>query len=192
VFSVNGNKIITCGGGGALVAYDAAHVARVRHLATQARDPAPHYQHSDIGYNYRLSNLLAAVGRGQLQNLDEKIARRRAINRRYRDHLEGVDGIEFMPVAPHCDSTNWLTCVTVEPSVFGVDREHIRQQLELLDIESRPTWKPMHLQPAFAGCPMIGGAVSQRAFELGLCLPSGSAMSDADVDRVAAAVLTRA
>ena len=192
VFSFNGNKIITCGGGGALVAYDEAHVARVRHLATQARDPAPHYQHSDIGFNYRLSNLLAAVGRGQLQNLDEKVARRRAINRRYRGHLEGVDGIEFMPVAPHGDSTNWLTCVTVDPAVFGVDREHIRQHLEQLDIESRPTWKPMHLQPAFAGCPVIGGAVSQRAFELGLCLPSGSAMSDDDVDRVATAVLTRA
>ncbi|MEO5837388.1 MAG: DegT/DnrJ/EryC1/StrS family aminotransferase [Acidimicrobiales bacterium] len=175
-----------------MVAYDAAHVARVRHLATQARDPAPHYQHSDIGFNYRLSNLLAAVGRGQLQNLDEKVARRRAINSRYRDHLEGVDGIEFMPVVPHGDSTNWLTCITVEPSVFGVDRESIRQRLELLDIESRPTWKPMHLQPAFAECSVVGGAVSQRAFELGLCLPSGSAMTDADVDRVAEAVLTRA
>ncbi|HUP75140.1 MAG TPA: aminotransferase class I/II-fold pyridoxal phosphate-dependent enzyme [Acidimicrobiales bacterium] len=192
VFSFNGNKIITCGGGGALVAYDEGLVARVRHLATQARDPAPHYQHSDIGYNYRLSNLLAAVGRGQLQNLGEKVARRRAINRRYREHLEGVAGIDFMPVAPHGESTNWLTCVTVEPSVFGVDREHIRQHLEQLDIESRPTWKPMHMQPAFAECQVIGGAVSARAFELGLCLPSGSAMSDADVDRVATALLTLA
>ena len=191
VFSFNGNKIITCGGGGALVAYDEALVARVRHLATQARDPAPHYQHSDIGYNYRLSNLLAAVGRGQLHDLDDKVARRRAINRRYREHLEGVPGIEFMPVAPHGEPTNWLTCITVEPSVFGVDREHLRQRLEACDIESRPTWKPMHLQPAFAGCPIIGGAVSERAFELGLCLPSGSAMSDDDVDRVAATLLTR-
>ena len=191
VFSFNGNKIITCGGGGALVAYDEALVARVRHLATQARDPAPHYQHSDIGYNYRLSNLLAAVGRGQLHDLDEKVARRRAINRRYREHLEGVAGIEFMPVAPHGEPTNWLTCITVEPSVFGVDREHLRQRLEACDIESRPTWKPMHLQPAFAGCPVIGGAVSERAFELGLCLPSGSAMTDDDVDRVAATLLTR-
>ena len=191
VFSFNGNKIITCGGGGALVAYDEALVARVRHLATQARDPAPHYQHSDIGYNYRLSNLLAAVGRGQLHDLDEKVARRRAINRRYREHLEGVAGIEFMPVAPRGEPTNWLTCITVEPSVFGVDREHLRQRLEACDIESRPTWKPMHLQPAFAGCPVIGGAVSERAFELGLCLPSGSAMTDDDVDRVAATLLTR-
>ena len=191
VFSFNGNKIITCGGGGALVAYDETLVARARHLATQARDPAPHYQHRDIGYNYRLSNLLAAVGRGQLQNLDEKVERRRAIHRRYRKHLERVDGIDFMPVDVHGESNNWLTCITVEPSAFGADRDRIRQHLEQLDIESRPTWKPMHLQPAFAGCPVIGGAVSQRAFERGLCLPSGSSMADADVDRVADAVLTR-
>ncbi|MEO8692714.1 MAG: aminotransferase class I/II-fold pyridoxal phosphate-dependent enzyme [Acidimicrobiales bacterium] len=191
VFSFNGNKIITCGGGGALVAHDEAYVVRARHLATQARDVAPHYQHSDIGYNYRLSNLLAAVGRGQLQSLPTKVARCRAINHRYREHLGCVDGIDFMPVAPHGDSNNWLTCITVDPSVVGVDRESIRQHLERLDIESRPTWKPMHLQPAFAACPVIGGAVSQRAFELGLCLPSGSSMTDVDVDRVANAVLTR-
>ena len=192
VFSFNGNKIITCGGGGALVAYDEARVARARHLATQARDPAPHYQHRDIGYNYRLSNLLAAVGRGQLHQLDEKIARRIAINRRYREHLEGVDGIDFMPIAPHGEPNNWLTCITVEPSAFGADRERIRQHLEQFDIESRPTWKPMHLQPALAGCPVIGGSVSQRAFEVGLCLPSGSSMTDSDVDRVVAAVFTTA
>jgi dTDP-4-amino-4,6-dideoxygalactose transaminase len=189
IFSFNGNKIITCGGGGALVAHDEALVDRVRHLATQARDPAPHYQHRDIGYNYRLSNLLAAVGRGQLYQLDEKVARRVAINGRYRARLAGVNGIDFMPTAPHGESNNWLTCITVEPSAFGADRERIRQCLEQREIESRPTWKPMHLQPAFAGCPVLGGAVSQRAFELGLCLPSGSSMTDSDVDRVAAAIL---
>jgi dTDP-4-amino-4,6-dideoxygalactose transaminase len=189
VFSFNGNKIITCGGGGALVGHDAGHIARARHLATQARDSAPHYQHSDIGYNYRLSNLLAAVARGQLSQLDDKVARRRSINRRYRDHLEGVAGIEFMPVAPHGEPTNWLTCITVEAAEFGVDREVIRCRLEQCDIETRPTWKPMHLQPVFSDCPVVGGAVSERAFQLGLCLPSGSAMTDSDVDRVAAALL---
>jgi dTDP-4-amino-4,6-dideoxygalactose transaminase len=192
VFSFNGNKIITCGGGGALVARDAAFVARVRHLATQAREPAPHYQHEDIGFNYRLSNLLAAVGRGQLQQLDEKVARRRAINRRYREHLGEVPGVEFMPEAPGCEPTNWLTVITVDPVAFGADREQIRQHLEQHDIESRPTWKPMHLQPVFRECPMLGGSVSERAFELGLCLPSGSAMTDADVDRVVGEVLTLA
>ena len=192
VFSFNGNKIITCGGGGALVARDAAHVARVRHLATQAREPAPHYQHEDIGYNYRLSNLLAAVGRGQLQHLDEKVERRRAINQRYRQHLDAVPGVDFMPIAPGGEPTNWLTVVTVDPAAFGADREQIRQHLEKRDIESRPTWKPMHLQPAFRECVMIGGGVSERAFELGLCLPSGSAMTDADVDRVVEEVLTLA
>ena len=145
IFSFNGNKIITCGGGGALVARDAAQVARVRHLATQAREPAPHYQHEDIGYNYRLSNLLAAVGRGQLQHLDEKVERRRAINQRYRQLFAGVAGIDFMPVAPGGEPNNWLTVITVDPSVFGADREQIRQHLEQRDIESRPTWKPMHL-----------------------------------------------
>ena len=189
VFSFNGNKIITCGGGGALVARDEAHVARVRHLATQARDPAPHYQHTDIGYNYRLSNLLAAVARGQLSTLDEKVARRRAVNRRYHEHLDDVAGVAFMPAAAHGEPTNWLTCMTVDSTEFGVDREFIRRRLEQCDIESRPTWKPMHLQPAFAGCPVIGGAVAERAFEQGLCLPSGSSMTDADVDRTAEIVL---
>lgn len=192
VFSFNGNKIITCGGGGALVGRDRAQIARVRHLASQAREPAPHYQHEDIGYNYRLSNLLAAVGRGQLQQLDEKVERRRAINQRYRQLFAGVAGIDFMPVAPDCESNNWLTVITVDPTAFGVDREQIRQHLEQCDIESRPTWKPMHLQPAFSGCPMLGGAVSERAFDVGLCLPSGSAMTDEDAVRVAEEVLTLA
>jgi dTDP-4-amino-4,6-dideoxygalactose transaminase len=191
VFSFNGNKIITCGGGGALVGRDAAQVARARHLATQAREPAPHYQHEDIGYNYRLSNLLAAVGRGQLQHLDEKVARRRAINRRYRQHFADVPGIDFMPVAPGGEPNNWLTVITVDPDAFGADREQIRQHLEQRDIESRPTWKPMHLQPVFSECSVRGGAVSARAFERGLCLPSGSSMSDADVDQVVEEVLTR-
>ncbi|HEV8297181.1 MAG TPA: aminotransferase class I/II-fold pyridoxal phosphate-dependent enzyme [Acidimicrobiales bacterium] len=189
VFSFNGNKIITCGGGGMLVAENEAHVVRARYLATQARDPAPHYQHSETGYNYRLSNLLAAVGRGQLRDLDAKVARRRAINRRYREHLEAIAGIDFLPVSPQGQPTHWLTCITIDPAQFGVDREDVRLRLEAADIESRPTWKPMHLQPVFAGCPAIGGALSARIFDRGLCLPSGSAMADADVDRVAAIVL---
>jgi dTDP-4-amino-4,6-dideoxygalactose transaminase len=192
VFSFNGNKIITCGGGGMLVSRDAAHAQRARHLATQARDPAPHYQHSDIGFNYRLSNLLAAVGRGQLRGLDAKIERRRHINDRYRAQFANVPGITFAPVTPTGEPNYWLTCVLIDPDGFGTDREKIRLRLEEQDIESRPTWKPMHCQPVFAACPVIGGAVSERAFELGLCLPSGAAMTDADVDRVAAVVLDTA
>jgi dTDP-4-amino-4,6-dideoxygalactose transaminase len=192
VFSFNGNKIITCGGGGMLVSRDAAHAQRARHLATQARDPAPHYQHSDIGFNYRLSNLLAAVGRGQLRGLDAKIERRRHINDRYRAQFANVPGITFAPVTPTGEPNYWLTCVLIDPDGFGTDREKIRLRLEEQDIESRPTWKPMHCQPVFAACPVIGGAVSERAFEFGLCLPSGAAMTDADVDRVAAVVLDTA
>lgn len=191
VFSFNGNKIITCGGGGALVTRDALQVSRVRHLASQAREPAPHYQHEDVGYNYRLSNLLAAVGRGQLRTLDAKVARRREIHRRYRYLLADVPGIDFMPTAPGGRPNNWLTVITVDPAEFGSDREQIRRRLEQRGIESRPTWKPMHMQPVFADCPTVGGGVSAAAFEIGLCLPSGSAMTDSDVDRVVDEILTR-
>jgi len=183
VFSFNGNKIITTSGGGMLAADDAVIIERARHLSTQARDPAPHYEHSEIGFNYRMSNLLAALGRGQLEGLPAKIARRRAINARYRDAFAGVDGIGFMPNAPEGEPTNWLTVVTV------ADPTAIREHLESLDIEARPAWKPMHLQPVFAGCEMRGGAVAEEIFRTGLCLPSGSAMTDADVDRVTLGVL---
>ncbi|HXY94574.1 MAG TPA: aminotransferase class I/II-fold pyridoxal phosphate-dependent enzyme [Acidimicrobiia bacterium] len=188
-FSFNGNKIITTSGGGMLVSDDRELAAHARRLATQARDPAPHYEHSETGFNYRMSNLLAAIGRGQLARLDEKVARRRAIKQRYRDALGDTPGIDFMPDAPDSVPTNWLTVITVAESEFGASPGEIREHLETLDIEARPAWKPMHLQPLFAGCPVRGGRVAEQIFRTGLCLPSGSAMTDADVDRVVDGVL---
>jgi dTDP-4-amino-4,6-dideoxygalactose transaminase len=184
VFSFNGNKIITTSGGGMLVSDDAALVDRARFLATQARDPFPHYEHSVLGYNYRLSNLLAALGRGQLRGLDDKIARRRAIDAAYRTALADAAGIEFMPVAGYGEPNCWLTCITVDPAEFGADREQIRLALEREDIESRPTWKPLHLQPVFGGTPTVGGAACAAVFERGLCLPTGSALTPDDQARV--------
>lgn len=183
-FSFNGNKIVTTSGGGMLVSHDGALITRARHLATQAREPAPHYEHRDIGYNYRLSNLLAALGRGQLMTLDERVGHRREVNRRYRAALEGLPGITFMPEASYGTCSFWLTCVVIDEKVFGTDREAIRLALERQDIEARPAWKPMHLQPVFAACRMRGGAFCERIFEHGLCLPSGSQLSAGDQARV--------
>jgi len=183
-FSFNGNKIITTSGGGMLVSHRRDVVERARHLATQAREPAPHYQHKDVGYNYRLSNLLAAVGRAQLSALPAKLARRREINAVYRRALAGAPGVTFMPEAPYGSSNCWLTCVLVAPEAFGATREDIRLDLEARDVESRPLWKPMHLQPAFSGCAIRGGAVSEELFDLGLCLPSGSNLTASEQARV--------
>jgi dTDP-4-amino-4,6-dideoxygalactose transaminase len=180
-FSFNGNKIITASGGGMLVSNNEEFVRRARFLATQARDPAPHYEHTQIGYNYRLSNLMAAVGRGQLEVLDEHVRRRRAIFQRYRELLEDLPGIRFMPEIPKGFSTRWLTAMLVDPEKFGRDREAIRIILEKADIESRPAWKPMHLQPVYAGCRFRGNGVSDTIFEQGLCLPSGSSLKDAEI-----------
>jgi pyridoxal phosphate-dependent aminotransferase EpsN len=176
--SFNGNKIITTSGGGAMVTDDGDLAARARFLATQARDPAPHYQHSEIGYNYRLSNLLAALGRSQLADLERRVKVRRAHNAAYREAFADLPGVEFMPEAEGHTSTAWLTCLTVDPEQAGVDREQIRVHLESLDIEARPAWKPMHLQPVFAGCRSYGGEVSARLFDNGLCIPSGSSMTE--------------
>ncbi len=184
VYSFNGNKIITTSGGGMLVSSDEGYVKRAKHLATQARDPAPHYQHSRIGYNYRMSNLLAAVGRGQLEKLDEKIARRKEINRVYREALGGLPGLSFMPDAPYGKPNHWLTVILVDPAAFGADREAIRLALEADNIESRPVWKPMHMQPVFASCRVRGGQVAEEIFAQGLCLPSGSGLSVADQERI--------
>jgi pyridoxal phosphate-dependent aminotransferase EpsN len=189
VFSFNGNKIITTSGGGMLVTDDETMAARARHLATQAREPAPHYEHKDVGYNYRLSNLLAAVGRAQLQSLPRKIERRRAIFTRYQQELGELPGIAFMPELGGAKVTRWLTCITVDPQAFGCDRERIREALAADDIEARPVWKPMHLQPVFADFPHIGGRVSEDLFRRGLCLPSGSSLSEADQTRVIQRVL---
>lgn len=182
--SFNGNKIITTSGGGALVTDDEEAALKARFLATQARDPAPHYQHSEIGYNYRLSNLLAALGRSQLGDLERRVGVRRGHNSVYRESFSDLPGVEFMPEAPGSFSTFWLTCLTIDPEIAGVDREQVRLHLESLDIESRPAWKPMHLQPVFAGCKAYGGDVSARLFDHGLCLPSGSSLSEADRQRV--------
>ena len=189
VFSFNGNKIITTSGGGMLVTESAAEAERARYLATQARDPAPHYEHSTLGFNYRMSNLLAALGRAQLRGLDDKIIRRHRINQWYRNVLGDLPGIEFMPVAEYGEPNYWLTCITVDPDRFGADRETIRVGLDTVDIESRPTWKPLHLQPVFTDAPAVGGAVAAGIFEHGLCLPSGSALSEADLERIAAVIV---
>jgi dTDP-4-amino-4,6-dideoxygalactose transaminase len=182
--SFNGNKIITTSGGGALVTDDGDWAQQARFLATQARDPAPHYQHSQIGYNYRLSNLLAALGRSQLADLDRRVKTRREHNAAYREGLGDLPGVEFMPEAPGSHSTFWLTCLTIDPEQAGVDREAVRLHLETMDIESRPAWKPMHLQPVFASCLSYGGDVAADLFDNGLCLPSGSSLTSADRDRV--------
>lgn len=183
-FSFNGNKIITTSGGGMLVSEDRGLIEHARKLSTQARDPAPHYEHSELGFNYRLSNVLAALGRAQLMALPDRVAARRTVNARYRELLAGEPGIAFMPEASYGTSNHWLTCVVVDPAAFGADREAIRVALEALDIEARPVWKPMHLQPFFAGDPCYGGSVSARLFERGLCLPSGSALTADDQARV--------
>jgi len=188
ILSFNGNKIITTSGGGMLLSDRQDWIERARFLATQARDPAPHYQHSTVGYNYRLSNLLAAVGRGQLQVLDERVAARRAHNAFYRQALAALPGIGFMPEAPYGRMSAWLTCITVDPAAFGASREQIRLALEKEDIEARPVWKPMHLQPVFSGCRARGGAVSAGLFERGLCLPSGSSLRPEERQRIAARI----
>ena len=184
VFSFNGNKIITTSGGGMLVSDDEAAIVRARKLASQAREDAPHYEHTEIGYNYRLSNVLAAIGRGQLRVLEDRVAARRRIFDWYQEFLGDLPGIRFMPEAEYGRSTRWLTCLTVDPRDFGADREEIRLALEIDDIEARPVWKPMHMQPVFQGARTFGGAVAEELFEKGLCLPSGSAMTKSEVERV--------
>ena len=184
VYSFNGNKIITTSGGGMLVSRNRDWIERARYLSTQARQPAPHYEHTEVGFNYRLSNLLAAVGMGQLRQLDERVGRRRAISRYYQSALTEVPGISFMPEALYGRSTRWLTCILIDPSKFGADRDDAREQLETTNIEARPVWKPMHLQPAFRECEVVGGEVTAELFETGLCLPSGSCLTDSELDRI--------
>jgi len=184
ILSFNGNKIITTRGGGMLVSDDAGLVARARKLASQAREPFVHYEHEEVGYNYRMSSVLAAIGRGQLTALAERVAAKRRIYERYRDALDGLPGIEFMPEAPWSYSTHWLTVFTIEPGQFGADREQVRRALEAANIESRPVWKPMHLQPVFEGARVIGGAVGERLFANGVCLPSGAGLERDDVARI--------
>ena len=188
-FSFNGNKIITTSGGGMLVSANPEWVEHARKLSTQAREPVPHYEHLEIGFNYRMSNLLAALGRAQLESLPERVATRRRIRDRYGELLGDVRGISFMPEAEYGTTNSWLTCTLIDPSAFGADRETVRLALEAEDIEARPLWKPMHLQPIFASHHTFGGDVSARLFERGLCLPSGSSLSDEDQARVVATLL---
>jgi dTDP-4-amino-4,6-dideoxygalactose transaminase len=183
-FSFNGNKIVTTSGGGMLVSDDGAAIAHARKLATQARDPAPHYEHTEVGYNYRLSNVLAAIGRGQLPVVEERVAARRRNFAYYARHLGDVPGIAFQPEAAWGRHTRWLTCMVIDPRAFGADREAVRAALAAEGIESRPLWKPMHLQPVFAGCDHVGGAVAEGLFKDGLCLPSGSDLTEGELARV--------
>ncbi|MDK2408198.1 aminotransferase class I/II-fold pyridoxal phosphate-dependent enzyme [Aphanizomenon sp. PH219] len=190
IYSFNGNKIITTSGGGMLVSDDNQLITKAKFLATQARDPAPHYQHSEIGYNYRLSNVLAGIGRGQLQVLNERVAARRRNFEIYQSTLGNIPGIEFMPEADFGYSTRWLTALTITPEAFGADREYIRIQLTKQQIEARPVWKPLHLQPVFSEYECIGGEVAENLFLHGLCLPSGSNLTDEDLARVINAIKT--
>lgn len=185
VYSFNGNKIITTSGGGALVGQQEEHIQKARFLATQARDNAPHYQHSHIGYNYRMSNVCAGIGRGQLEVLPARIAERRRVHQWYREQLAGVAGISFQEEPEGFFSNRWLTCILLDPAL-GIDREQLRLAFEAEHIETRPLWKPMHLQPVFAGCPAYVNGTSERLFDQGLCLPSGSNMTEEDFSRISA------
>jgi dTDP-4-amino-4,6-dideoxygalactose transaminase len=202
VFSFNGNKIITTSGGGMLTSEDEKFIANARFLSQQARDAAPHYEHSQIGFNYRMSNILAAIGRGQLRVLDERVRVKRQIFAKYKAALQDINGIEFMPQSPLGKSNCWLTVILISPERFGADRETVRMALEAENIEARPVWKPMHLQPVFQcdtqhsmrnaqgdsfkriNARAVGGAVAEDLFERGLCLPSGTAITDEDIQRV--------
>lgn len=183
--SFNGNKMITTSGGGALVCRTEAEAKRTMFFATQARDNAPHYQHSEIGYNYRMSNICAGIGRGQMLVLDGHVARRREIHRLYKSRLSGYPGITvFDNPSPEFRSNHWLTCITADPTQAGLSREEIRLRMEAANIETRPLWKPMHLQPVFKDAPYYGTNVAEDLFEKGLCLPSGSSLTEEDLERI--------
>lgn len=190
IFSFNGNKIITTSGGGMLVSEDGDLIERARFLATQARDPAPHYEHSVIGYNYRLSNILAGVGRAQLKVLDERVEQRRRNYEYYKAAFGREPGIEFMPEASFGRSTRWLTCILIDPGKFGATREDVRLHLDSLNIEARPVWKPLHMQPVFKKYRCRGGEVAEDFFNRGLCLPSASNLTEEELKRVSDALLS--
>ena len=183
-FSFNGNKIITTSGGGMLVAPRPELVERARFWSTQARDPGPAYHHTELGYNYRLSNVLAGIGRGQLEVLDERVRARRAVAERYRQAFADLPGLELMPEAPYGLNTRWLSCVLVDRAALGTSRDELLRALAAHDIEARPVWKPMHLQPLYRDCACFGSEVSSDLFDRGLCLPSSSSLSPEDQDRV--------
>lgn len=193
IYSFNGNKIITTSGGGALVSNDEAAIQKARFLSTQARDPAVHYEHSQVGYNYRMSNIVAGVGRGQLEVLDQRVQQRRAVFKRYYDAFHQIDGISFQPELEGTYSNKWLTALTIDPKQTGVSRDHIIESLSENNIEARPVWKPMHLQPLFEGSiyypHQIDDSVSEKLFKDGICLPSGSNLAIEDQERVIKIIL---
>ncbi|WP_300703404.1 aminotransferase class I/II-fold pyridoxal phosphate-dependent enzyme [Bacteroides sp.] len=183
--SFNGNKMITTSGGGALICRTEEEAKQTKFYATQARDAAPHYQHSHIGYNYRMSNICAGIGRGQMFVLEEHVARRRAIHELYTEWLKDVPGITVMQNPDEQTASNfWLTCISVDPDKAGKTREDIRLKLDAENIETRPLWKPMHLQPVFKDAPFYGNGTSEQLFDIGLCLPSGPTLTDDDIKRV--------
>lgn len=189
ILSFNGNKIITTSGGGALLSENEEYISKSRFLATQARDPAPHYQHSQIGYNYRMSNVVAAIGRGQMEVLPMRVEQRRANHHFYEKEFGGKAGISFLKEPDGYFSNRWLTCILVDKEeTGGITRETIRLHLEKYNIETRPLWKPMHLQPVFASAPAFANGASEKLFSDGLCLPSGSNLNEADLNRVATAI----
>jgi dTDP-4-amino-4,6-dideoxygalactose transaminase len=181
VFSFNGNKIITTSGGGMIVSNNQERIRKVRFWATQSRDPARHYQHSEIGYNYRMSNIAAGIGRGQLKVLDQRVAKKKYIFEYYKRELSGLSGVHFMPVNEWNEPNYWLSCMTLDGPVKPLT---IMEALDKENIEARPIWKPMHLQPVFAGCDFVGQGVSEQLFEQGICLPSDTKMTDEDLNRV--------
>ena len=186
VLSFNGNKIITTSGGGALVAHTKEDKDKAVFLSTQARDDAPHYQHSHIGYNYRMSNICAGIGRGQMEVLSNRVESRRDMNTFYQELFADVDGVKvFVEPDSNYYSNHWLSAIIIDPLVTGVTREDLRLALLADNIESRPLWKPMHMQPVFEGTPYYGNNVAETLFENGLCLPSGSNLSTSDRDRIA-------
>lgn len=188
IFSFNGNKIITTSGGGALVSNDTEALKKAIFLATQARDPAIHYQHSEVGYNYRMSNIVAGIGRGQMEVLDERVRQKREVFARYEEALKDIPGIKFQPELKETTSNRWLTALTVDPEQTGVTRTEIIEALDQANIEARPVWKPMHLQPLFTGIDYYpheqGNSISDHLFAYGLCLPSGTNMSVDEQQRV--------
>ncbi|WP_310590319.1 NeuD/PglB/VioB family sugar acetyltransferase [Dyadobacter sp. NIV53] len=185
VLSFNGNKVITTSGGGALLSNNESFITKARFLATQARDNAAHYEHSQIGYNYRLSNVCAGIGRGQLEVIEKRVKQRRANFEFYKERLQNLPGLSFQNELPESFSNRWLTAMSIDPSLSdGVNREQIRIHLQQQNIESRPVWKPMHMQPVFKNTPYFGGRMAENIFENGLCLPSGSNLSTQDLSRI--------
>lgn len=188
-FSFNGNKILTTSGGGLLASDDKRAIERARYYSTQARAPVPHYEHLEVGFNYRMSNICAAIGRGQLEELNNRVAKKRAIFERYKSLLGMIEGLSFMPEAAYGRSSRWLSVVLIDPIICGVSREDVRLALEAANIESRPVWKPMHLQPVFMSAQAFGGEIAANFFEHGLCLPSGTQMLEPEIVRVVEIIL---